>query len=89
MTTHNIFIVDFNLDHDCFTSDEKIKLMLDYNNKQHKATTRYVKRYKLREKLITCICCKSTHTADYYRDHILMKKHLFNEANFIDKTQLK
>jgi hypothetical protein len=88
MTNHNPFLVIFDMDIDTDTPEDKLKNALSWNNRKYKINTR-VRRQKNREQFITCIVCKSTHTADYMRDHVTMKKHINNEAKFIQKTQLK
>jgi ribosomal protein L44E len=85
--TDNIFLISFDLDLDSFTTEEKRKNAMSWNNRQYKQENN--NRSLKRQRLITCVVCGTTHTADYMRDHILMKKHINNEAKFIKKTQLK
>jgi hypothetical protein len=72
------------MDIDTDTPEDKLKNALSWNSWRY----RNIKSIK-RSKLITCTYCGTTHTLDYYRDHLLMKKHINNEAKFIQKTQLK
>jgi hypothetical protein len=87
MTTHNPFLVIFDLDYDTDTPEEKLKNALSWNSWRY-ARYKNIKSVK-RSKLITCAYCGTTHTLDYYRDHVLMKKHIKAENEFIKKSQLK
>jgi CRISPR/Cas system-associated protein endoribonuclease Cas2 len=78
--TDNVFVVNFDLDLDCFTEEEKRKNTLNWN--QWKTNQTKILLSNKRSMKEVCIFCRIVCTHDSMRVHVKTKTHLQNEQNF-------